>query len=929
LSSGAPDILLRAGTRVGPYEILSALGAGGMGEVYRARDDRLNRDVAVKILRPAVIDHPDRVARFRREAQLLAALNHPNIAHVHGLEDAGGRPALIMELVEGRTLADRLATGPMPLGEALPIARQIVEALEAAHASGIIHRDLKPANIKVRDDGTVKVLDFGLAKALEPDGAAGPGATSSPTISLHATAAGIIMGTAAYMSPEQARGRPVDRRADVWAFGAVLYEMLTGRRAFEADDTSDTLALVLTKDPDWIALPASTPTVIGRLIRRCLERDLKRRLPDIAVARLEIDEALSTPTAASAESVASQPRVAPLGWRSIVPFGAGAALAALVMWGAGSRRGSESTELASPVMRFGITLPPDAPIALSFNDRDLALSPDGTHVVYTAGPEAQLMVRALDRLDPLPLTGVTNARAPFVSADGRWIGFFDRLDEGLMTGPILSGALKKVPIGGGPSSTIASISGGSRGASWGADDSIVFATSDPATGLLRVATRGGEPEVLTRPNASKDERDHLFPSLLPGGRVALFTIVTANSARRIAALDLQSREWKVVLPSGSQPAYVDTGHLVYEDGGALWAARFDLTNLAVVGDAVPVVEHVTWRSATANLAVSGQGTLVYAPSAGASATRSLVWMDRRGNQSLVGVPQRAYYLPRLSPDGTRIAVSINDGRGLGFWTWDFSEQKLTPLRPGSERPGAFSVWSPDSRYLIVGARNLFRHAADGTGVEENLTSDASGPGGQRRAVEVSPDGTRLIYEQLTANASYDLMLLPLDVPAPKVDRALPLLNTPADERNPSIAPNGRWIAYESNKTGQFQIYVKPFPNVNDAEYQISTAGGRTPLFARNGRELFFVSGSALMTAPVRFAPTFAAGNATVLFDAPSIILDGRLLANTGRTYDVSRDGDRFLLLKDDAPVDRWTSRPGIIVVQNWFQELNEKLPKRR
>jgi serine/threonine-protein kinase len=896
-----------------------------MGEVYRARDERLNRDVAVKVLRPAVINDPDRLARFRREAQLLAALNHSNIAHVHGLEDAGGHPALIMELVEGRTLADRLAAGPMPLDEALPIARQIVEALETAHAAGIIHRDLKPANIKVRDDGTVKVLDFGLAKALEPEGVAGAGATSSPTISMHATAAGIIMGTAAYMSPEQARGRPVDRRADVWAFGAVLYEMLTGRRPFDADDTSDTLALVLTKDPDWSVLPASTPTALRRLIRRCLERDVKRRLPDIAVARLEIDEALATPGGDAAATVASQSPVARLTWSSIVPFAAGAALVALVMWGAAWRRGAESTDSASPVVRFGITLPAEAAIALSFNDRDLAISPDGTRVVYTAGPEAQLMVRALDRLDPVPLAGVTNARAPFVSADGRWIGFFDRVDEGVTTGPVMSGALKRVPIDGGPPTTIASISGGSRGASWLTDDAIVFATRDPATGLLRVAADGGEPEVLTRPDTSKDEQDHVFPSMLPGGRVALFTIISGNDRRRVAALDLTTREWKVVLPSGSQAAYVDTGHLVYEDGDALWAARFDLNTLSVAGDSMPVLERVATGSLAANFAVSQEGTLVYAPLTVGS--RSLVWVDRRGNERQVGAPQRLYQLPRLSPDGTRAAVYISDGRGGGLSIWDFSQQRLSPMRSGSERLGPFSVWSPDSRYLFVGGRNLFRHAADGTG-EERLTSDANPAGARlRRPVEVSPDGTRLIYEQQTADRSYDLMLLPLQGPGKDANPAEPLLNTLADERNASIAPNGRWIAYESNKTGQFQIYVKAFPNVNDAEYQISTTGGRTPVFARNGRELFFVTGSALMSAPVRFAPSFAIGNPTVVFEEPSIILDGRLLGNTGRTYDVSRDGDRFLLLKDDA--DRSTGRPDVIVVQNWFRELNQKLPGAR
>jgi serine/threonine-protein kinase len=919
--------MLAAGTLVGPYEILSILGAGGMGEVYRARDSRLNRDVAIKVLRPAVAHDPDRLARFQREAQLLASLNHPNIAHIHGLEDGGGHPALIMELVEGRTLADRLALGPAPLDEGLAIARQIVEALEAAHAAGIIHRDLKPANIKVRDDGTVKVLDFGLAKAFEADGATGSGATSSPTISMHATAAGIILGTAAYMSPEQARGRPVDRRADIWAFGAVLYEMLTGRRAFDAEDTTDTLALVLTKDPDWTALPASTPAAIRRLVRRCLERDAKRRLPDIAVARLEIDEALSAPNQDSTVTNAPQTQVRHSRRRWLLPFVAGVGLSALVMGIAMVWR-TVPTPTASPVVRLGITLPADGQLALSLNDRDIAISPDRTHLVYTAGPESQLIVRPLDRLDPLPLPGISNARAPFVSADGRWVGFFDRLDEGLTTGPILGGALKRAPIAGGPPSVIAQVSGGSRGASWGPDDVIVFATSDATTGLLRVSARGGEIDVLTRPDATKDERDHHFPSLLPGGRGVVFTIVGGggNNPRRVAALDLKTGEWKTVLRSGSQAAYVDTGHLIYQDGGALWAARFDPTTLEVVGDSVPVLEGVTWRSATANYAVSRDGTLVYAPSAGASEIRTLVWMDRQGNESPTGAPQRSYVLPRVSPDGTRVAVSIVDGRGLGLWIWDFSLQKLTPS--GSEGRGAFSVWSPDSRFLFVGARNLIRRPVDGTSAEVQLTADPFPAAGQRRPVEISPDGTRLIFEQLRDTGS-DLMMLSLDRARTSNGTGGPkpasLLDTPSDERNACIAPNGRWMAYESNKSGQFQIYVRPFPNVNDAEHQVSTAGGRTPLFDLTGRQLFFVSGSALMAAPVEFTPTFRAANPRVLFYAPSMVLDARLIATTGRNYDMSRDGSRFLMVKDDGAVAaRQSGRPNIVVVQNWLQELKAK-----
>jgi serine/threonine-protein kinase len=863
----------------------------------------------------------------------LAALNHPNIAHLFGLEEADGHRALVMELVEGPTLADRLAAGALPLDEALSIARQIVEALEAAHAAGIVHRDLKPANIKVREDGTVKVLDFGLAKALDPEGAAAAGATTSPTISMHATAAGIILGTAAYMSPEQARGRSVDKRADIWAFGAVLYEMLTGRRAFDADDTSDTLALVLTKDPDWTALPKSTPAAIRRLTRRCLERDPKRRVPDIAVARLEIDEALATPSNDSAVvRGAGDSGTLHTRRRWLLAFATGAALATAAAAAAWVM--ARPTPAAPRVARFGITLPPEQPLAVSFNDRDLAISPDGTNLVYTAGAQSQLMVRALDRLDVVPLAGTTNARAPFVSPDGQWVGYFDRLDEGIGTGAVIRGTLRKVPIAGGPPIAIAAITGASRGASWGPDNSIVFATSDPTTGLLRVAAGGGDPEVLTRPDSTDDERDHHHPSVLPGGRGVLFTIVSGGQGRgsqsRVAVLDLGTGQWKTVVRSGTQAEYIGTGHVIFMDGGALWAARFDLANLDVIGEPLPVVERIGRRNAATSLGVSRDGTLVYAPVSDGDGF-SLVWVDRQGNETPIAAPRRGYLQPRLSPDGTRIALASNDGRGWGYWIWDLSLQTLTPLPDGAV--GTFSVWSPDSKHLVFnsvasGPASLARRAVDGTGSEQALTKAEY----QQRPTAISPDGRHLVFEQQTQANSMNLMVVALDEGVPPAGSGLPrispLLDTDADERNASIAPDGRWVAYESNKSGQFQIYVKPFPNVGDAEYQISREGGRTPLWAPDGREVFFVNGSALMAAAAQLTPSFRAGNPRTLFEAPSLVLDGRVAVNnTGRTYDVSRDGQRFLMLKDTAAAGR-TSRPGIIVVQNWTEELKQRVPVR-
>jgi serine/threonine-protein kinase len=465
-------------------------------------------------------DDPDRLARFELEARLLASLNHPHIGAIYGLEEADEVTALVMELVEGEDLAQRLARGAMPLDEALPIAKQIAEALEAAHEQGIIHRDLKPANIKVRTDGTVKVLDFGLAKAFDTPASSRPSVTRSPTISMHATQAGVLLGTAAYMPPEQAKGKPVDKRADLWSFGCVLFEMLTGRRPFAGETISDVLAKIIERDPDWKALPAKTPPSIRTLLQRCLEKELRRRLDSAAVARLEIEEASVTQTIDGVRGSDVSPAA---GWPLwvLVPVAVLAAAVGAVTTGIVMRPAAASP----PVSRSAITLPPAQPLAFSINDRDLAISADGTRLAYTAGDQAQLMVRALDRLDAVPVASIANARAPFLSPDGCWIGFFDRLDEGITTGPVVRrGTLRKVSTSGGPPIAICPLTGTSRGASWGPDDSIVFATSDLSTGLLRVAAGGGVPESLTKPDPANGELAHYFPFVLPGSRGVLFTV---------------------------------------------------------------------------------------------------------------------------------------------------------------------------------------------------------------------------------------------------------------------------------------------------------------------------------------------------------------------------------------------------------------------
>jgi eukaryotic-like serine/threonine-protein kinase len=899
---------LSAGIRLGPYEILSALGAGGMGEVYRARDTKLGRDVAIKVLPDALGHDPERLARFEREAKTLAALNHPNIAHIHGFEDSTAVPALVMELVEGPTLADRIATGALPIDETLKVAAQIADALAAAHEKGIVHRDLKPANVKITPDGVVKVLDFGLAKAA--GGESTPDLSQSPTLT-GVTRDGIILGTAPYMSPEQAKGRPVDKRTDLWAFGAVLYELLTGRRAFTGEGVSDTLAHVLMTEPDWTALPANTPASIRRLLRRCLEKDRKRRLADAADARLEIDDALTSPTVETAAPGTAQSRrvaAAPIA----LALAGGALIAALVTQ-AVIRPLPQAPVLPS---RFAIVPSPAQSLAISFFFRDLALSPDGRYLVYRAGGTTMggpLMVRAMDALDAQPLAGITTARQPFFSPDSRWIGFFD-VD-----------GLKKVSVTGGPVVTVCPLGGpGPRGASWGDDNTIVFAINNPKTGLLRVSADGGEPTVLTTPDAH--EGDHLFPSVLPAGRGVLFTIAAGQVENaQVAVLDLKTGRRKTLL-HGSAAEYVDpstgsgqAGHLVYAAAGALRAVRFDLARLEVVGDPVPVVESVMVASTgAANYAVSRSGGLVYAP--GGVLGRSLVWVDRQGHETPIKAPPRAYAIPRLSPDGTRVALDIRDQQN-DIWIWDLARETLTRLTsdPGLD---AEPLWTPDGRRLLfsstrTGLSGVYWQAADGTGTAVRLTTASTNGQGP---TSITPDGTRVVgWENGPASKTqWDVVLLHLPARGDGPLRVEPLVQTPFTERNAEISPDGRFLAYESNESGPNEIYVRPFPEVERGRWQVSTGGGTQAAWARNGRELFYLDGSNRLTAVLvqTTSAAFSAGNPARVFDRAYAMPVGF------RTYDVSPDGQRFLMIKDDQNA----TAAGMVVVEHWNEELKARVP---
>jgi serine/threonine-protein kinase len=903
-------LALTIGSRVGVYEVSATLGAGGMGEVYRARDTKLDRDVALKILPDSFAADPERAARFQREAKALAALNHPNVGAIYGMETEAGVTALVLELVEGPTLADRIVEGPIPLSEALPIARQIADALDAAHEQGIVHRDLKPSNIKLRPDGTVKVLDFGLARAMSTDasGSAARALSMSPTITTPAamTGMGMILGTAAYMSPEQARGKAVDKRADIWAFGVVLFEMLTGHRPFGGEEMSDVFASVLAREPDLARLPKDLPESIRQVLRVCLQKDPKLRARDIGDVRMMMDGAFHS-TAPVQETAA--PRRATwqraAGWIAAGLIVGGAAVGAAV-WALPPRE-------APRVARFLLDTPEG--LAAAFRDTvasDIAISPDGTRVVYTGGPSGfDLLVRPVDRLDTTLLA--RQASNPFMSPDSGWVGY------------VSSGTWQKVSVTGGPPVTLwKNQAGPSRGASWGPDDTIVFSTQG-STGLFRGPAAGGTPAQLTKTNVEKGELGHWWPEVLPGGRAVLFTIVRNNlnaENMEIAVLDLASGAQKTLVRGGSHPRYA-SGYIVYGVAGTLRAVSFDIDRLEVAGDPAPVVEGVlTKQSGAADFSLASDGTLVYvAADAAVAAQRALVWVDRKGQeQPIAKAPLRAYTYLRISPDGAKVALDVRDEQN-DIWTWDFARETPTRLTfdPGLDRA---PIWSPDGRRIAFssqregGIGNLFWQAADGTGRVEKLSDLRT----QQFPTSFSPDGTKLLFWEVGSETAWDMGVVGL-----QDDRkATGLLKTSFNELNPEVSPDGKWLAYQSDESGQYEVYVRPFPNVEDSgKWQVSNDGGTRPVWSRNGRDLFYlVEPGRVMTVPIQPGPTFTYGNAQMVFDGPY------LAPNAARTYDVSPDGKRFLMIKeaprqgnDPAP------EPKLVLIQNWVEELKRLVPK--
>ena len=892
-----------------------------MGEVYRARDLKLGREVALKVLPSLFTDDPDRLTRFDREARLLASLNHPNIAHVYGLEQGTGDVrAIAMELVDGATIADIIAQRALPVSEVLTLARQIAAALESAHDAGIIHRDLKPANIKVREDGTVKVLDFGLAKALESPGEASGGATNSPTLTARATQLGMVLGTAAYMAPEQAKGKAVDRRADVWAFGAVLYEMLTRRRAFDGDDISEVMAAVLKLDPDWSALPADVPEPVRRLLRRCLAKDPKRRLRDVAEGMLQLDENMSLASMASvamsgvrSAEAAAEPAPRPSIWRRALP------IASVVVGAAGITIAAAVFLRPQPVpvggvVRFMHVPEASARLAVTQNYWDLAISPDGQSLVYVGlvGQSPGLQLRRLDALQATPLRGGELGFGPFMSPDSQWVGFIDPSDQT---------RVKKVSILGGPAVAIVKAKNSITGATWAGADTIVFGVLDAGLHLVSDGG-GGEPTVATTPDASLGETSHTHAFAVPGSSVVLFVTVSKApyiDSAQLAAWDRKTGRIARLKINGTRPRYLSSGHLVYVAGdGSVRAVLFDLDTMTVHGNPVPILDGVTLKaSASANFDVTPGGRMVYVGGGSrVRVERTVTWVDRSGRETPTAAPPRTYYYARVLPDGSRIALDVRDDQ-QDVWIWD-ARGTLTRLTAG-QGADEYGVWSSDgSRVISFSTVNqksgLYSSRADVTGAPELI---AERPAAYPNAV--TPDGKSMIFRSASGatKGKNDLFVVALDG-----DHTVKtFLGTEHDEFNAAVSPDGRWVAYQSDLSSRMEVYVSPYPDATAGQWTISTAGGSEPAWSLNGKELYYISpDNKLMAVPIAALPRFSPGVPVPLFDVSTYFFGG-----LGRNYDVARDG-RFVMVKE--PQSSIGGMQPITVVLNWLDELNARLPKR-
>jgi len=854
---------LAIGTRLGTYEVLASLGAGGMGEVYRARDSKLNRDVAVKVLPTDLAADPERRARFGREARALGALNHPHIAQIYDSGTAGATDYLVMELVPGDDLAAMLTRGRLPVVDALAIARQIVDALGAAHQAGIVHRDLKPANIRVRPDGVVKVLDFGLAKPTpDASGAAARDADSPTETASLETRRGTILGTAAYMSPEQARGQAVDARADIWAFGAVLYEMLAGRRAFAGDSAADVLGAVVGLDPDWNALPGEVAPAIRTLLQGCLKKDRAHRVADISTARFVID---------AAPALAGSPSAVPAPAASRRRAWLAAAAAALVAVLVGATLWNDRRPVPAPVTRHTVTPSDDQPLARAVGV-DVALSPDGAWMVYVGvapGGGTRLFRRDLDDLDAVALPGTEGAVAPAVSPDGRTIAF------------VANGAIRTVPVTGGTPLTVVTAGGAPA---WSDDRTLYYGRG---TVTYRVPAQGGEPVAITTPvqNVLQQAVD-----VLPDNRGLLLTLFTGTPAQaKIAVVGPEGGAARPLF-AGTMARYARTGHLVYAtSNGSLQAAPFDVQRLEVTGPVMPLAEGVdTDSNGTTEFAVSRSGALLY--TTGTGSLSDIVWVDRAGVVTPIGWTGD-FGSPALSPDGTRLAVAVQSEESKDIWVMQLDRGTRLRLTLDGER-NDFPTWTPDGGSVTFTSDraspsfDLWTRRSDGSG-EPVLEQDEEGAIAEPLW---SPDGTWFLHRTSTnLPGGGDIMGRRNDRNA----KAVPIVASRFTEVAPAFSPNGRWMAYTSSESGRGEVVVVPFPNVGDAKWPVSVGGGGEATWSRDGRELFYRNGKGeLVSVRVESAGAFSVGATTVLFPARDFLRLG-----VRRQYEVTPDGRRFLMIR--------------------------------
>ena len=898
--------MLSTGARLGPFEILNAIGAGGMGEVYRARDAKLGRDVALKVLPEAFARDDERMARFQREAKVLASLNHHNIATVHGLEDSGSTHALVMELVEGPTLAERIGSGPIPIGEALPIARQICDALEYAHERGIVHRDLKPANVKVTSDNAVKVLDFGLAKALEGD-AASIDIASSPTITRMDTRAGVLLGTAAYMSPEQAKGHPADRRADIWAFGCVLYEMLTGEVTFRGESVADTLAAVLRAEPDWSQLPAGTPIRVRVLLQRCLQKDPKQRLQAIGDARIALDEVLSgvpepSPVTATPISASLSSRALP--WALLAAAVAALAALAVVHF--------REKPMVAEAVRLEMPLPENATIPAQGT---FAVSPDGRQVAFFAvGPDGvqRIWIRSMNSLEARPIAGSETSNDPpfFWSPDSRYIAFDGR------------GRLKKIDILGGNPETLCDLSGVAVGGSWNHDGVIIFGQSPG--GIMRVSSNGGSASPLTMLDPSRGEIQHVLPSFLPDGRHFIYVRYSSrpeNSGVYVGSLDARPQEQssKMLLQTPYGVAYVPSsdsgfGRLLFVRDGTLMMQSFDTKRLEFLGEPVTVAEQLGSYREASFFSASSNGVLVYRTGSGGES--QLTRFDRQGKVLGTAGERGLYNTLALSPDGTRVAVERLDPQNgkEALWLVDLSRGTSTRFTFGSSGV-ANAIWSPDGSRIIfasspetTGVYDLYQKPPSGAKDEELLLKS----GESKFPSSLSRDGRFLLYTAADPKRKLHLWVLPLAGDK----KPFPFPQTEFNDVDGHFSPDGHWVAYRSDESGRYEIYVRRFSPDSKAaasdagaRWQVSYGGGVEPRWSADGKELYYATLDwKMMAVEVTSKPVFLAGTPKLLFQAP-----GQPTRGPG---DFTVDGQHFLFL---APM----GQAPFTVILNWQAGLKK------